>query len=103
MVGNGSQILQCLSLWVKVSSTARVRTINGSRAMKDRQCLGRRSSSRRSRGRSTLLEHGTLLDGTQKVVLFFLGLETTMTNLGGSVDKLELDLFQSSALDLWHQ
>jgi hypothetical protein len=46
---------------------------------------------------NTQLRSNVLLERTQKLVLFVLGLEHTVTKLGGSVDPLEVDLLESLA------
>ena len=44
-----------------------------------------------------------LLEGTHECQFVGWGLETTMTHLGGGIDELEFDLFQSSALGVLQQ
>jgi len=40
---------------------------------------------------------------TEELVSFFLGLESTVTHLGGSIDELKVDLFKSGSANLGNQ
>jgi len=48
-----------------------------------------------------LLNLGSL--GTEELASFFSSLESTVTDLGGSIDELKVDLFKSSSADLRNQ